>query len=168
MNIPKTVSINSAETIEALAAEMLENNIVPELEAFDTGMLNYADFLIEKGVLKPPYYFNLLLGSRGTASLNANNVSSMINALPEGAAWALAGIGRFQLQANTLAVALGGHVRVGLEDNPYFDWNGKTEASNPRLVERIVKIARELGREPATPEEARKIIGLPQENFLGP
>jgi len=162
MNIQKFVLINPPEIIHALAAEMLENNIVPELEAFDTGMINYAVFLIKKGILKPPYYFNLLLGSLGTASLNSHNVSSMINALPEHATWALAGIGRFQLQANTLAIALGGHVRVGLEDNPYFDWDGKINASNPRLVERIVKIAKELGREPATSEEARKIIGFKQ------
>lgn len=161
MNFASGPSVNSPGTIEALARAMRERGIVPELEVFDTGMANYANFLIAKGVLTGPYYFNVLLGSRGTADLSAANAAAVLASLPAGATWAFAGIGRFQTAANTLALALGGHVRVGLEDNPYLDWVDRSPATNPRLVERVVRIAGELGRAPATPAEAREIIGLP-------
>ncbi|PHN00818.1 BKACE family enzyme [Flavilitoribacter nigricans] len=160
MNFPSQASINPPQIIQGLAKKMQENSILPELEVFEVGMINYAHFLIRKGLLQPPYYFNLLLGALGTMNLNAANIGLMINSLPPNAIWALAGIGRFQTAANTMAIALGGHVRVGLEDNPYFDWNDRSHASNPRLVERVLRISRELGREPASPEDARKIIGL--------
>ncbi len=110
--------------------------------------------------MKPPYYFNLILGSLGSASLNATNLAAMISSLPGGSTWSVGGIGRFQLAANTLAIALGGHIRIGLEDNPYLDWTNKLDATNPRLVERIIKITKESNREIATPAEARKMIGL--------
>jgi 3-keto-5-aminohexanoate cleavage enzyme len=160
MNFPRQASVNPPEVIKGLAQNMQQYGVIPELEIFEAGMIDYANYLIRKDLLRPPYYFNLLLGSLGTMALNAANIGLMINALPPGATWALAGIGRYQLAANTMAIALGGHVRVGLEDNPYYDWAKKTPASNPRLVERVLRIARELGREPATPDEARKMIGL--------
>lgn len=84
----------------------------------------------------------------------------MVSLLPSGATWSAAGFGRYQLQANTIAITTGGHVRVGLEDNLHFDERGMELADNPRLVERVVRIAREMGREPASPDEARKIIGI--------
>lgn len=160
MNFPTAPSVNSPQTIEGLAQAMREHEVVPELEVFDVGMANYAKTLADRGVLQPPFYANILLGSRGTADLSAVNVAATLAGLPAGTTWALAGIGRFQTRANTLATALGGHIRVGLEDNPYYDWNDRSDASNARLVERAVRIAREMGREPATPEEARSIIGL--------
>jgi len=160
MNFPKQASVNPPDVIQALAGKMHQKNIVPELEIFDIGMINYGAYLIEQGVLKPPHYFNLLLGSLGTASLSAANIGLMIQSLPRGSTWALAGIGRHQLAANTIAIALGGHVRTGLEDNLIYDFKIRSEASNPRFVERLLRIAKEFGREPATPSEARKIIGL--------
>ncbi|MCQ4041846.1 3-keto-5-aminohexanoate cleavage protein [Streptantibioticus rubrisoli] len=160
MNFPTGPSINSPQTIEGLAEAMREREIVPELEVFDVGMANYACFLADKGILRPPFYANVLLGSRGTADLSAANVAAVLAGLPEGTTWSLAGIGRFQTRANTLAAALGGHIRVGLEDNPYYDWRDKSDATNPRLVERAVRIAREMGREPSTPAQTRAIIGL--------
>lgn len=162
VNFPNQASANAPELIKSLALNMSENNIVPELEVFDSGMANYARHLIQKGILKPPYYFNILLGLHGAASLSPLSIGSILAQLPEGATWALAGIGRYQLAANVASVALGGHVRVGLEDNPYFDWRNKKPTSNVKLVDRVVKIAREYGREPATPMEARTIIGLDQ------
>jgi uncharacterized protein (DUF849 family) len=144
-----------------MADSLREHDVVPELEIFDVGMANYAQFLIERGILTGPYYWNILLGSRGTADVSAANAAAMLASLPAGAIWAFAGIGRSQLAANTLALSLGGHVRVGLEDSPYYDWADRSPATNPRLVERVVRIAAELGREPMTPEEARKTIGLP-------
>jgi len=160
LNFPNQASVNSPETIKGLLSKMNKLSIVPELEIFNTGMVNYGEYLIKKGLLKPPYYFNLILGSLGSAALNTMNLAAMINSLPANVTWSLGGIGRFQLAANTLAIALGGHIRIGLEDNPYLDWTKKTDASNPRLVERIIRIAKECNRELATPVEARKIIGL--------
>ena len=160
LNFPKQASVNPPDIIQGLLSKMTHRNIVPELEIFEVGMINYAHYLIEKELLKPPYFFNLILGSLGAASLNVTNLAAMISSLPHGATWGLGGIGKFQLPANTIAIALGGHIRIGLEDNPYLDWTKKTDASNPRLVERIIRIAKELDREIAGPAKARKIIGL--------
>jgi 3-keto-5-aminohexanoate cleavage enzyme len=160
MNFVSGPSVNAPETISGLAAAMYERDITPELEIFDIGMLDYARFLISRGVLRPPYYLNILFGSIGTAGVSAANAAAALAALPPSATWAFAGIGRYQLAANTLAISLGGHVRVGLEDNPYYDWSSRGTTTNVQLVERVVRIARELGREPATPAEAREMIGL--------
>jgi 3-keto-5-aminohexanoate cleavage enzyme len=162
MNFVTAPSVNAPEMIQGLASAMRNRDIVPELEIFDIGMVDYANYLIGKGVLEPPYYFNILLGSIGTAGVSAANAAAALAAMPDGATWAFAGIGRFQLPANTLAMSLGGHVRVGLEDNPYYDWKSRGTTTNAQLVERVVRIARELGREPATPAEARQLIGLKQ------
>jgi uncharacterized protein (DUF849 family) len=161
-NFATQASVNAPETIVALAERMRARGIVPELEAFEPGMVAYARHLAAKGVLQPPFYVNLLLGSPGTAEVSAAGLASFLAALPEGATWSAGGIGRHQLAANLLGIALGGHVRVGMEDSPYLDYGRpRTPATNPRLVERVVRIARELGREPATPAEARALIGLP-------
>ncbi|AOH85689.1 hypothetical protein AWL63_18840 [Sphingomonas panacis] len=162
MNFPKSASVNAPDTIIGLIDAMQAANIVPELEVFDVGMANYARSLAKAGRLKPPYYFNILLGSLGTADFNATNIAAIVGSLPEGSTWALAGIGRYQLSANVTSLTLGGHVRVGLEDNPYFDWRTREPATNPRLVERLVRLGRELGREPVTPRIAREIIGIRQ------
>lgn len=161
LNFPKGPSVNSPEIITDLATRMRAAGITPELEAFDAGMIDYAGHLIADQILQPPFYFNLFFGSLGAAALSAANVAASLAALPPGATWGIAGIGRYQTAALTLGLSLGGHVRVGLEDNPYLDWRDRTPASNPELVARSVRLARELGREPATPDEARSIIGLP-------
>ena len=160
MNFPDEVSKNSMGTIESLNEIMVKQGIVPELEIFNAGMINYANYLIERVILKPPYYFNLILGSLGSVSLSSLNIASMIHSLPQNACWALGGIGRFQTRANSISIALGGHIRIGLEDNPYYNWHTREDASNPRLVERMIRISKELNREVASPSEARKIIGL--------
>ena len=161
MNFPTQASVNEPAMIEALAERMQDRGIVPELEVFDLGMLDYARYLIGRGVLRPPYYVNVLLGSRGTLAATPLNLALAVQALPPSSTWAAAGIGRFQFQTNALAVTMGGHVRVGLEDNLFMD-AGRTEAAtNASLVRRIVTLARAAGRAPATPDEARRIIGLP-------
>ncbi len=161
MNFPKVASVNSPDMIRALAGRMVERGIVPELECFELGMVEYSHYLIEHGVLKPPFYCNLLLGSLGTLSATPANLARMVSALPAGATWAAAGIGRFQFPMNALAIASGGHVRVGLEDNIWFDHERTTLARNAELVERLVGIAQACGRAIATPDEARSMIGLP-------
>lgn len=161
LNFPRQASVNDPAMIQALAERMAERGIVPELEVFDLGMVDYAKHLIGRGVLRPPHYFNILLGSLGTLSASAFNIGLVAEALPSGSTWAGAGIGRFQLQVNALAIAAGGHVRVGLEDNLWLD-NAKTKpATNLALVERVVGIARAMGREIATPAETRAVVGLP-------
>ncbi|NQV03777.1 MAG: 3-keto-5-aminohexanoate cleavage protein, partial [Bacteroidia bacterium] len=122
MNFPKQASVNPPQVIQSMAQMMTERGIMPELEAFEIGMINYADFLIRKEIVKPPFYFNLLLGSLNTCHLNALNIGTMIASLPPRSTWSLAGIGRYQLAANTIGIALGGHVRIGLEDNTIYDF----------------------------------------------
>ena len=160
LNFPKQASVNEPVTIVALAERMRERGIVPELEIFDLGMTDYARFLVERGVLRPPFVFNVLLGSLGTLAATTLNLAVVTGALPEGSVWASAGIGRFQLPMNALAIAAGGHVRVGLEDNLWLDNEKTRPATNLALVERLVSIARAAERPIATPTEARELIGL--------
>lgn len=167
MNFPKQASVNAPDMILALARAMQSRGIVPELEVFDLGMIDYSHVLLERGVLQPPLYYNILLGSLGTLSATPLNLALMVNALPAGATWAAAGIGRFQFQMNALAIAMGGHVRVGIEDALYMTGSKTDLASNPRLVERLVGVACSMGREPATSIETRKMIGLQPRIELG-
>ncbi len=160
LNFPKQASINEPAMIKRLADAMNERNIVPELEVFDFGMLDYANYLIGRKVLREPFYFNLLLGSLGTAAATAFHLASLVMSLPAGATWAAAGIGRFQLPMNSLAVVTGGHVRVGLEDNLFMDAEKTRPATNASLVQRVAGVAASVEREIATPLEARAIIGL--------
>jgi len=161
LNFTSEASVNEPTMITALAERMAERGIVPELEVFDLGMVDYARYLSERGVLRPPFYFNLLLGSLGTLSASPLHMALLTQALPEGSTWAGAGIGRFQFAANAMAIASGGHVRVGLEDNLWLDADKERPATNVALVERIVTLARACEREIATPDQARAQIGLP-------
>ena len=162
MNFPKQACANPPDVIRQLAERIHGAAAVPEIEVFEAGFVNYTKYLIRKGVLRPPYYFNLILGSLGAAPLDLIGLGHLVSMLPDGAIWSVGGVGRYQLDANVMAIAAGGHVRVGIEDNLYYDRAQTDLADNPRLVERIVRIAREMGREPATPDEARQIIGLPE------
>jgi 3-keto-5-aminohexanoate cleavage enzyme len=161
MNFPTQASVNAPETIRELARRMREHNVLPELEIFDLGMADYAQYLIRRGEIRPPVYANILLGSLGTLSASASNLTTVVRALPEGTIWAATGIGRFQFHVNGLAIAMGGHVRVGLEDNIWMDPETKQErATNARLIERIVALARAHGREIASCGDARRMLGL--------
>ena len=160
LNFPNQASINEPEMIESLAKAMSENSVVPEWEVFDLGMIDYAHYLIKKGVLHKPYYCNIFLGSLGTISATPFNLTTMVRALPESTVWSATGIGRFQFYVNSMAITMGGHVRVGLEDNLYYDNEKKHLATNPGLIARIVKVARAIGREIASPDKTRQLIGL--------
>ncbi len=159
LNFNQQASINAPEMIKALAQKMLDNNIRPELEAFDLGMINYANYLIGKGLIKPPYYFNLILGNIACAQANLLSLGLMIKELPSGSIWSAGGIGSWQLKMNAMSIIEGGGVRVGLEDNIYFDDDRKQLAENRQLVERIANIARVMGKLPYSPKEAREILG---------
>lgn len=161
MNFPKQASVNTPAMIRQLAMAMNERGVVPELECFEIGMIDYArEYLIPRGILKGPFYFNLLLGSLGTLAATPDNLTAMVRALPAGSTWAGAGIGRFQFSINAMCVTMGGHVRVGLEDSLYYDAAKQHHATNLGLIERVVGVARAVGREVASPAEAREIIGL--------
>lgn len=160
LNFPREASVNEPSMIRRLAERMAERGIVPELEVFDFGMVDYAKYLIDRGVLREPSYFNLLLGSLGTLAATPFNLAALVQSLPGGSTWAGAGIGRFQFPVNALAIAMGGHVRVGLEDNLYLDAEKRKPATNVELVERLVRLAHASEREIATPAQARALLGL--------
>ena len=161
LNFPTQASVNDPQMIAALLAKMAERDIVPELEVFDCGMIDYAKYLLRREILHPPLYFNLFLGSLGTIQATPHHLTSLVEQLPEGATWGATGVGRSQFRINAMAVAMGGHVRVGLEDSAFMDLGKSRPATNLRLVERIAGVARSMGRDIASPDEARKIIGLP-------
>ncbi|ALM06800.1 hypothetical protein SB49_02520 [Sediminicola sp. YIK13] len=160
LNFANSASRNSPKMVQDLAARMKEKGIVPELEAFDNGMVNYSKYLIKKKLIGPPYYFNLLLGNIAGSQANLLHTGMMINDLPEESVWSLAGLGVDQLKMNSLAIAIGGGVRVGLEDNIWFDTKKIQLASNIGLLKRIHTLAKANGREIMTPEEFRKIMNL--------
>lgn len=161
LNFPTGASVNAPQTIQGLARAMRERGIVAELEIFDFGMADYAHYLIKQGILATPLYGNILLGSLGMLSATPYNLAALVRNLPVGMIWSATGIGRYQFQVNALALSMGGHVRVGLEDNLWLDDARTLPASNTRLIERIVGLAQAMGREIASPDEARAIIGMP-------
>lgn len=160
MNFPAQASVNSPEMIKRLATAMRERDIVPELEIFDFGMIDYAHYLIERRVLEPPFVCNLLLGSLGTSAATPLNLAQMVERLPAGSFWQAAGIGRYQWPMNALAVVTGGHVRTGIEDALYLDPAKRQPATNEACVQRVATLARAYGRPVATPAEARALMGL--------
>ncbi len=159
VNFPNMVYENPPDLIDGLAAEMKERGVKPEMECFDLSMISNADDLQRRGLAEAPLHFNLVMGLKGAITATARNLVFMVDSLPAGSSWCVSGMGRFQLPLAVHAILMGGHVRVGLEDNIWYV-KGRL-ASNPELVERIVRLAKELGREVADPEEAREILSLP-------
>ena len=160
LNFNKQANINSPQMIQDLARKMMEKGIKAELEAFDLGMINYSKYLIQKGLLLPPYYFNLILGNIACAQADILHLALLINELPEESVWSVGGVGDYQLQMNAMAVVAGGGVRIGLEDNIWYDVERTRLARNRDLIERIVSIAKTMGREPFSPKEARDLLKL--------
>jgi uncharacterized protein (DUF849 family) len=160
VNFNRQASVNEPQMIQDLAARMLERGILPELEVFDAGMTNYARYLTKKSLLEPPYYFNLLFGNVACAQADLLHVGVMVRDLPPDSWWSLAGIGDYQLRMNSLAIAMGGGVRVGLEDNIYFDQQRTKLARNIELLERIKDIATANERPLMTSRELRQLLKL--------
>ncbi len=160
LNFGDRVFANSPQFLEALAREMQANGVKPEIECFDSGFIETAKRFIEHGLIQPPYWFQMVLGVRGGAPATVEQLVHMVRQLPVGSLWSVCAIGRHQLPMNVAALVMGGHVRTGLEDNIYYSYRVLAEGNAP-LVARIVRIARELGREPASPSEARELLGLP-------
>ncbi|HSV96539.1 MAG TPA: 3-keto-5-aminohexanoate cleavage protein [Spirochaetota bacterium] len=153
--------INLRLEIEAFAKAMLERGIKPEMEVYNPSMFGEIENLIKQGLLAAPYYINFVMGVGGMGGYpgTLKNLAIMIDHLPRGSVFNVSGIGRAQLPMNTMAVLSGGHARTGLEDCVNYR-KGEPAKSNAQLVERIVRLARELGREVATAGEARAILGM--------
>lgn len=159
VNFGRDVFVNTPDTIEAFARTIKEYNVKPEIEVFDSGMIANALHLVKKGLLEHPLHFDFVLGVPGGMPGTPESLMFLRDSIPADATWTVAGIGRAELPLAVMAIVLGGHVRVGLEDNIYYR-KGELATSNAQLVERVVRIAAELGRPAATPAEARKILKI--------
>jgi 3-keto-5-aminohexanoate cleavage enzyme len=159
MNFGAEIYENSQQTITALAAIMQEKNISPELEIFDLGMLEAVPQYIRNGVLPENYHLDFVLGVPGGVAATISNLVLLTDRLDADQTWTVAALGRFQLPMTAHAIAMGGHVRVGFEDNIYFR-RGELAGSNGQLVARVTRLAGELERPVATVAEARDILGL--------
>jgi len=153
------ITEHTRHNIDRLAAEMQEKGIKPELECFNNGHVNEALRLIERGGLEEPYYFNIIFGHGTFTPPSPENVLNLVSNLPENSEFNLLAVGEHQLPLTTLSVILGGHVRVGMEDNLYYR-RGEPVASNAQLVERTARIVELLDCDLATPAEARDRLGI--------
>ena len=159
VNFGREVFLNLPDDIEHFAAEMARLGVEPELEVFDAGMLSTARRCIATGVLQTPLHVGLVLGVKGGMPGTPQALQYLVSELPSDATWSVAGIGAAQLPLSTLAIVMGGHVRVGLEDNLFYR-KGELARDNAQLVARVARIARELERAVAGPAEARSALGL--------
>jgi 3-keto-5-aminohexanoate cleavage enzyme len=159
VNFGREVFLNPPSEIETFACALSQYGVKPELEIFDVGMIDNGLRLWKKGIIKEPLHFDFVMGVPGGIPATPKNLLHLVESIPSHATWSVAGIGRAQLPMAVMAILLGGHVRVGLEDNIYYA-KGVLAQSNAQLVERVVRLAKELGREIATPQEARRILGL--------
>ncbi len=160
LNFSSEASVSTPATVTRLAAIMRERGIRPELEVFDLGMVNFAKLLIDKGLIEPPFYFNILLGNVASAQASLLHLGTLVSDLPPLSIWSVAGIGRHQALANALGVVVGHGVRTGLEDNLWLDDGRTMLATNLQLVQRIAAQAVALGRPLASTAQARRRLGL--------
>ena len=166
VNFGDDIFENSFPIMRGIAEAMARYDVRPELEIFDKGHLANARRLAKDGYLSLPQHVDFVLGVPGAMEATVQNLCDLVDDLPAGCTWSVAGIGRAQLAMAMAAIAMGGHVRVGLEDNLYYS-KGRL-ATNAELVARVARIAAEFGRPVATPQEAREILGLgPQRSPQG-
>jgi len=153
--------MNTRQEIENFVKRMDKFGVKPEMEIYNLSMIQEVNILIQKGLIKKPYNLNLILGMAYQGALEADHMFFPIylQNIPDNAYFNTLGVGKAQLTLGVMGMILGGNVRVGLEDNIYYK-KGELAKSNMQLVARIVKIARELGKEPCTPAEARELFGL--------
>lgn len=161
VNFGDDVFMNPPAYLEEFAKVMMEQGVKPEIEAFDVGMINSALQLVKRGYISEPLHFDFVMGVPGGIPGTIKNLQHMAESIPTGSTWTVAGMGRTELPLGTAAIIMGGHVRVGFEDNIYYE-KGLLADSNAQLVERIVRVAQIHSRPVASPDEARKILGLTQ------
>lgn len=158
VNFGDEIFENSFPIMRGILKKMKEHGVRPELEIFDKGHIANARKLARERALSLPQHVDLVLGVPGGLEATVQNLADLVDALPAGCTWSVAGIGRQQLPMAMTAIAMGGHVRVGLEDNLFYS-RGRL-ARNEELVARVARIAAEAGRPVATPDQARKLLGL--------
>jgi 3-keto-5-aminohexanoate cleavage enzyme len=168
LNFVGEASINAPETVATLASRMKDAGIKPELEVFDLGMANVAQYLAGRGLIEPPFYANVFLGNLATAQARFLDIGAVVGALPAGALWSLAGIGAAQIPISAMAAAAAPGMRIGLEDNLWLDPQRERLASNYDLVERLHHLASLMGRKIMRPHELRPLLGLPQRGSATP
>lgn len=156
--MPASVFMNSPEFLQKLGDLYMEKGIKPEIEIFDVGMLGVANYFAKNGHLSTPCHYQFCLGVLGGMPATVENLTYLVNHIPEGSTWSAFGVGAQHLPIMFAALALGGNIRVGLEDNVYMSRG--VLASNVKLVERAVKAVELFGKKPATPAEAREILGI--------
>ena len=154
-NFPASINANDPQLVEYMAKVMLDRNIKPEVEVFDVAMIENAVNLEKKGLIKTPILFNLVLGVKGSLPATAKNLFFLVDSLPKDAIWGVSVIGPQHVWLSSIAMALGGNVRVGIEDNVYMEKG--VLATNAALVDRIAGIAKAMGRELATPDDVKRI-----------
>ncbi len=159
VNFGNDVFLNPRPFVESLAKEMKSKGIKPEIEVFDAAMLETGIALKDKGLIDAPLHFDLVLGVPGGLAATERNLKFLVEGIPAGSTWSVAAIGRHQFPMARLAIEMGGHVRVGMEDNIYLE-KGVLAKSNAELVAKVVKMAEDLGRPIATAEQARKMLHL--------
>jgi 3-keto-5-aminohexanoate cleavage enzyme len=165
LNFARSASINEPDTVRQLAQRMREKNIKPELEVFDIGMANLVSVLAKEGLIQPPYYVNILLGNIAGAQPEPAQLSAILSALPANCIISIAGLGMFQLGANTFGLLLADGVRVGIEDNIWLDQQRTEYASNMALVERVVHLAGQLERSIMDRASVRHTLDLPAKSI---
>ncbi|MBB6629957.1 3-keto-5-aminohexanoate cleavage protein [Clostridium algidicarnis] len=153
------VFVNTENTIKEFGEKMIKLGVKPEVEVFDKGMIDMAIRLQKKGFIKSPMHFNFVLGVNGGISASPRDLVFMAGSIPSESTFTVSGIGRNEFPMAAMAIIMGGHVRVGYEDNVYLS-KGILAKSNGELVSKVVRLASELGREIANPNETRKILGL--------
>ena len=159
VNFGDSVFVNNRSLVETFARRLRDYGIVPEIEIFDAGMLDEAMRLLDMGLITEPLQFDFVMGVPGGIGADPAHLVHLVRSLPPGGTWSVAGIGRHQLTLGTIALAMGGNVRVGFEDNIYYR-KGQLAKTNAELVARIVRIAQELDRPVATPSQAREMLRL--------
>jgi len=159
INLGGSVFINTPDFLQAAAVRMSEAGVKPELEVFDVGMMATCLRMREEGSLRDPLHFQFVLGTPWGIPATPKSLLHLLDYLPERSTWSVIGIGKAHLPMSMMGVILGGHIRVGMEDNIYYT-RGELAKSNAQFVKRIVRIAEAYGREVATPEDARQILGL--------
>ncbi len=159
VNFGSEIFANPLQDIRVFAKEMKKYGVKPEFEIFDVGMISNALIMVKESLVEGHLHFDFVMGVPGGIPATAKNLLHMTEQIPNEATWSVAGIGRNQLTMAMVALPIGGHVRVGLEDNIYYK-KGMLAKGNSELVARVARIAGELGREIATPKDARSLLGL--------
>lgn len=160
MNFGQTASINGPEMIQRLAGKMADAGIKPELEVFDLGMVNYAHFLLNRGLIRPPHYFNLILGNVASAQAKPAHLGLLLGELPPNSIWTGGGVGAAQLAMNAMGILFGQGARIGLEDYLWLDPERQQLATNAAMVQRCTALAATFNKRVATPQEVRSALDL--------